>query len=150
MKRLWGILPWLLALIVWPALGQDMLPNTAVDSQLGLLSPRVELLRVLTYDGTQTSAAADNHAYDQGSNFTPEPAPFSALAYDDEDLLDDDGGEPAPPSDATLSIVLQHPEQIVSLCRPGKPVRIIDSTLHFSQHNFTPPSRNSGFISSAQ
>lgn len=155
MKRLWEILLWLLALTVWPALAQDMLPRTALDSQLGQLSPRVELLCVLTHDGAPhinaagqqlcPALSADNHAYDQGSSFTSEPAPFSARAYDDEGLLDDDGDETGPLSDATLSVVLQHPDQIVSLCRPGKPVRINDNTLHFSQHNFTPPSHPFGF-----
>lgn len=46
-----------------------------------------------------------------------------------------------PISDFTLDIVKQSPDQVVSLCFPGKATRIDDLTLRFQHKNFVPPDR---------
>ncbi len=46
-----------------------------------------------------------------------------------------------PISDFTLDIVKATPDQIVSLCFPGKATRVDDLTLRFQHKNFVPPDR---------
>ena len=46
-----------------------------------------------------------------------------------------------PISDFTLDIVKATPDQIVSLCFPGKAIRVDDLTLRFQQTSFLPPER---------
>lgn len=46
-----------------------------------------------------------------------------------------------PISDFTLDIVKENPDSIVSLCFPGKPVRVDDKTIRFHFNNFIPPDR---------
>ena len=46
-----------------------------------------------------------------------------------------------PISDFTLDIVKMKPDQIVSLCFPGKATRVDDLTLRFQHKNFVPPDR---------
>ena len=46
-----------------------------------------------------------------------------------------------PISDFTLDIVKATPDQIVSLCFPGKATRVDDLTLRFEHKNFVPPDR---------
>ena len=46
-----------------------------------------------------------------------------------------------PIAEFTLDIVKGTPDEIVSLCFPGKPTRVDDVTLRFQQRNFTPPDR---------
>ena len=46
-----------------------------------------------------------------------------------------------PISDFTLDIVKVTPDQIVSLCFPGKATRVDDLTLRFQHKNFVPPDR---------
>jgi len=46
-----------------------------------------------------------------------------------------------PISDFTLDIVKQSPDQVVSLCFPGKVARVDDLTLRFEHKNFVPPDR---------
>ncbi|MYM22992.1 DUF4424 domain-containing protein [Duganella sp. FT135W] len=109
--------------------------------------------------------------YGQHSGLTPDDIPVSSLGLNDEACLSEGAGKAvtarirallrqgarevyvelhdieyligksAPIADFTLDIVKLHPDQIVSLCFPGKPVRINDNTLRFSLHHSTPPSR---------
>ncbi len=46
-----------------------------------------------------------------------------------------------PISDFTLDIIKATPDQIVSLCFPGKATRVDDLTLRFQHKNFVPPDR---------
>jgi hypothetical protein len=46
-----------------------------------------------------------------------------------------------PISNFTLDIMKQSPDQVVSLCFPGKSTRIDDLTLRFQHKNFVPPDR---------
>lgn len=46
-----------------------------------------------------------------------------------------------PIGEFTLDIIKGTPDQIVSLCFPGKPTRVDDLTLRFQQREFTPPDR---------
>lgn len=46
-----------------------------------------------------------------------------------------------PISNFTLNIVKATPDQVVSLCFPGKATRVDDLTLRFRRKNFAPPGR---------
>jgi hypothetical protein len=61
--------------------------------------------------------------------------------YDVEYILGTARNWKGPISDFTLDVVKGSPDQIVSLCFPGKPTRINDTTLRFHHVNFVPQDR---------
>lgn len=72
---------------------------------------------------------------------TPSDKPIMVMLDEVEYILGTGRNWKGPISDFTLDIVKATPDQIVSMCFPGKATRVDDLTLRFQHKNFVPPDR---------